>query len=198
MLLAVLVTLAVLSPWEIGAPADPLSTPAHLKPEWYFLWVYQLLKEFPPHILGMEGPQACLLLVFALLGLWAAVPWLDRRARRDLPSPEFSDLAFAAMIFLTFLTLKAWDIGVEQLGAPGADAVAARNAAWWTLGLSAATYAVRAGFHEHRWFFLSGIALGQVVLHGMFGLTYIEAGVAAGAAGLVLFGFALSRAKGQS
>ena len=29
-----------------------------IKPEWYFLWMYQLLKEFPAHFLGMEGPQA--------------------------------------------------------------------------------------------------------------------------------------------
>ncbi|MBW1884941.1 MAG: cytochrome b N-terminal domain-containing protein, partial [Deltaproteobacteria bacterium] len=39
--------------WELGLKADPLA-PAYpgIKPEWYFLWVYQLLKEFPPHLLG--------------------------------------------------------------------------------------------------------------------------------------------------
>ena len=46
LLLAVLVTLAVLRPWGIGEPADPLSTPTHIKPEWYFLPSYQLLKYF--------------------------------------------------------------------------------------------------------------------------------------------------------
>ena len=34
-----------------------------IKPEWYFLWEYQLLKEFPPHLFGLEGPQVCLLLI---------------------------------------------------------------------------------------------------------------------------------------
>src|SRR5205814_2148667 len=97
--------------WELGEKADPLA-PAFpgIKPEWYFLWEYQLLncgpsipnrcggnslsnwyflweyqllKEFPPHLLGMEGPQLCLLVVSLLLGIWAVIPWLDRRAQRE-------------------------------------------------------------------------------------------------------------------
>jgi hypothetical protein len=31
--------------------------------------------------------------------------------------------------------------------------------------------------YEHRWFLLSGAALLQVALHGLFGLTYLLAGV---------------------
>ena len=44
-----------------GGGADPFA-PAYpgIKPEWYFLWEYQLLKEFPPHLFGLEGPQVCL------------------------------------------------------------------------------------------------------------------------------------------
>ncbi|MFQ5806145.1 MAG: cytochrome bc complex cytochrome b subunit [Phycisphaerae bacterium] len=41
-----LFTLSVLRPWEIGEPADPLDTPEGIKPEWYFLPTYQLLKYF--------------------------------------------------------------------------------------------------------------------------------------------------------
>jgi len=59
--LTVLVGLAVFLPygpgipgfeWELGDKANILA-PAYpgIKPEWYFLWVYQLLKEFPPHLL---------------------------------------------------------------------------------------------------------------------------------------------------
>ena len=67
--------------WELGEKADPLA-PAFpgIKPEWYFLWEYQLLKEFPPHLFGLEGPQLCLLIVTLLLGIWAIIPWLDRQA----------------------------------------------------------------------------------------------------------------------
>jgi quinol-cytochrome oxidoreductase complex cytochrome b subunit len=78
MLLAVLVTLSVMSPWEIGEAADPLVTPVHIKPEWYFLPSYQLLKYF-------EGPYGAILGIFAcsvpfvLLLFW---PFLDRGKQR--------------------------------------------------------------------------------------------------------------------
>lgn len=47
-------------------PADPLVTPAHIKPEWYFLWVYALLRAVP-HKLG--GVIVLVLAVFALAAL---------------------------------------------------------------------------------------------------------------------------------
>lgn len=36
-------------------PADPSVTPVHIRPEWYFLSVYQYLKLMPAEILGMDG-----------------------------------------------------------------------------------------------------------------------------------------------
>jgi len=78
LLLAVLVTLAVLSPWEIGEAADPLNTPPHIKPEWYFLPSYQLLKYFEGPWGAFLGILACSL-PFALLLLW---PFLDRGRER--------------------------------------------------------------------------------------------------------------------
>jgi quinol-cytochrome oxidoreductase complex cytochrome b subunit len=45
--LAFMLTLVVLWPVELGEKADPLNTPAGIKPEWYFLPTYQLLKYFP-------------------------------------------------------------------------------------------------------------------------------------------------------
>ena len=78
LLLAGLVTLSVLAPWEIGEAANPLSTPPHIKPEWYFLPSYQLLKYF-------EGPWGAFLGIiacsvpFGVLLLW---PFLDRGMER--------------------------------------------------------------------------------------------------------------------
>ncbi len=139
-----------------------------------------MLKEFPPHLLGMEGPQLCLLVVSLLLGVWAIIPWLDRQAQRDRPSPGFSDFGWGAILFLTFLTLKAWDIGATK----PATAAASLNAiswtcAWWTVGAGAASIGVRFLVHGHRWFFLTGAALLHVVLHGLLGLSYLGAGVLA-------------------
>ena len=186
--LMVLATLAVFLPygpgipgmdWELGQKADPFA-PAYpgIKPEWYFLWEYQLLKEFPPHLFGLEGPQVCLLLIALLFGIWAIIPWLDRRAFRDKPSPAFSDLGWAAILFLVYLTLTGWDIGA---GGASSDLAAiqhsARVCAWWTLAAGAVVVVFRFLRYEHRWFFLTGAALLQAALHGLVGISYLLAGV---------------------
>ena len=51
-------------------PADPLKTPAHIYPEWYFLWSYEILRPFPVDIglIAFGFAQV----IFMLL------PWLDR------------------------------------------------------------------------------------------------------------------------
>jgi quinol-cytochrome oxidoreductase complex cytochrome b subunit len=79
LLLAVLMTLSVLAPWEIGEPANPLVTPEHIKPEWYFLPSYQLLKYFEGPYGAFLGIVACSV-PFLLLFLW---PFLDRSKYRN-------------------------------------------------------------------------------------------------------------------
>jgi cytochrome b6 len=184
--------------WELGQKADPLA-PAFpgIKPEWYFLWVYQLLREFPPHVLGFEGPRLCLLVVNVLIVGWALIPWLDRRARRNEPSPEFTDLGAAAILFIAFLTLKAWDIGGGGGGAdrelPDPEAVA-RVCAWWLVALAAVITLMRIVLFQHRWFIFSGAALLLAVLNGIGGLPYIAAGAIAAAAAIVATALAMIRA----
>lgn len=77
-LLGVLVVLASVLPAGLEDKANPLETPAHIKPEWYFLSVYQLLKVVP-RIVGVVVPIVALV-VLALL------PFLDQnpevRARK--------------------------------------------------------------------------------------------------------------------
>ena len=183
--LIVLATLAVTLPygpglpgveWELGRKANPLA-PAYpgIKPEWYFLWVYQLLKEFPPHILGMEGPQAAVALVSVLLGIWAVVPWLDRRAQRDESSAAFSDLGVAAILFVGYLTLKAWDIGGGGVKVPDPAAVA-RATSFIALAAAAGMFALRRFAFKHSFFLLSGAATLQIALHGLLKVSYLNAG----------------------
>ncbi len=182
--------------WQLGLKADPLA-PAYpgIKPEWYFLWVYQLLKEFPPHILGLEGPQLCLLIVSVLGVFWGLIPWLDRRARADRQSPEFSDLGFAAVFFLLFLMLKAWDIGATKGAAEAANLMAvARSCAWIVVVLAAVVTVVRATVYQHRWFLLSGTEVLHVVLHGFMGFSYLGAAVIACILGSVAIFVSLWRA----
>jgi len=205
-----LASLAVLLPygpslpgmeWELGAKADPLA-PAYpgIKPEWYFLWIYQLLKEFPPHLFGLEGPELCLLVVGLLMGFWAMIPWLDRSARRNRPSPAFTDVGFAAIYFLTFLTLKAADLGVAVVPTtPEETAVVAKVCAAVTIALAAGATMLRVGLYDHDWFVLSTAALVHVALHGLLGWDYLEAGAAcAAAAALIVAAGALRRSSSSS
>jgi quinol-cytochrome oxidoreductase complex cytochrome b subunit len=73
-LIGLLVTLVVLWPVELGEKADPFVTPEGIKPEWYFLSTYQLLKYFPK-LLGLFVS----LIPPLLLLLW---PFLDRSPER--------------------------------------------------------------------------------------------------------------------
>ena len=77
--LAALAALAAFFPWELGTKADPFaSAPAGIKPEWYFLFVFETLKLLPAHIFGIEG-ELIGLGAFAAGGLvWFLVPVLDR------------------------------------------------------------------------------------------------------------------------
>jgi ubiquinol-cytochrome c reductase cytochrome b subunit len=73
-LIAAMVTLVVMWPVELGEKADPFVTPEGIKPEWYFLSTYQLLKYFPK-LLGIFVS----LIPPLLLLLW---PFLDRSPER--------------------------------------------------------------------------------------------------------------------
>jgi cytochrome b6 len=103
-----LAALAALFPWELGVKADPFSpAPAGIRPEWYFLSMFQSLKYFPAEIGPVPGELVGVLL-FGLLGaVLVLVPVLDRRASRGLPSPWWNRLAVVALIGALILTLLA-------------------------------------------------------------------------------------------
>lgn len=71
--------LGTIFPVGLQPPADPLNTPLHVKPEWYFLALYQILKYVPSSVLGIEGPMfATTMIVLAVIVvmIW---PFLDRK-----------------------------------------------------------------------------------------------------------------------
>ena len=169
--------------WELGAKANPLK-PAYpgIKPEWYFLSVYQMLREFPAHLLGMEGPQACLLLASILGAIAFAIPLLDRNAAKGKPSPLFTDLGVAGLLFLGLLTLKAWDVGVhappgqDPAGNPAMAATIARTAALWILGIGLAVTALRRLRWGHSAFSFTAAVLLQAALNGFAHLSWLASG----------------------
>ena len=72
--------LGMLSPVGLQAPADSLNTPLHVKPEWYFLALYQLLKYVPPSILGINGPMFAVVGIILALLVVTIWPFLDKKA----------------------------------------------------------------------------------------------------------------------
>jgi quinol-cytochrome oxidoreductase complex cytochrome b subunit len=98
-ILALLMVLVALFPATLGPKADPLNTPEHIKPEWYFLSVYQLLK-LVPRALGIVGQIAALMLVLA----W---PFLDRGPVRD-PARRPIFLLLSLILVLAMIILGVW------------------------------------------------------------------------------------------
>ena len=113
---ALLVTVAVFFPWEIGEPQS-LVTPEGIKPEWYFLPLYQLLKYFDDSLYhaipGLEAATKALGITPEFLGLLVIngiglilflLPLLDRRPERRMSRrPLFA--AFALVLLLGLLVL---------------------------------------------------------------------------------------------
>jgi quinol-cytochrome oxidoreductase complex cytochrome b subunit len=57
-------------------PANPLATPAHIVPEWYFLPYYAILRSIPSKLLGVIAMFGSIFILFIL-------PWLDRSPVRS-------------------------------------------------------------------------------------------------------------------
>ena len=58
--------------------ANGLKTPAHIYPEWYFLWSYEVLRGFFFNILGISGKDLGLMAFGAAQVVFVLMPWLDR------------------------------------------------------------------------------------------------------------------------
>ncbi|HEX9636992.1 MAG TPA: cytochrome bc complex cytochrome b subunit [Acidobacteriota bacterium] len=104
--LAVLAALAAFAPWELGEKADPFAPAfANIRPEWYFMFMFQTLKYIPGgHFLGIEL-EAYAILAFMLAGaVLLAVPFLDSDPSRRLRSACFTAAGAFALIYIVVLT----------------------------------------------------------------------------------------------
>jgi quinol-cytochrome oxidoreductase complex cytochrome b subunit len=98
LLVIVIGVIGTFIPVGLGPPADPMVTPDHIKPEWYFLFLYELLK-YLPKTLGATLPVIGALVLL----IW---PFLDRRAdsrRSRTLRIVLVVVAMAAVIGLTVL-----------------------------------------------------------------------------------------------
>ena len=110
--LAVLAALAALLPAELGKKADPFApAPIGIKPEWYFMFMFQTLKYLPSRILGIEG-EIVGIVGFGIAGLFLLLlPFLDRSeelgGRRSTVFTLIGVGIIAYVIVLTYLGYTA-------------------------------------------------------------------------------------------
>lgn len=100
-MLAVLIILASLFPAELEEPANPLHTPEHTKPEWYFLFLYQALK-LVPRTVGVLAPVIGALLLVLL-------PFIDRNRYVDpRRRPVAVSIGVITLVVVVALTIWGW------------------------------------------------------------------------------------------
>jgi quinol-cytochrome oxidoreductase complex cytochrome b subunit len=73
-------------------PANPLVTPAHIVPEWYFLPYYAILRAVPDKLTGVLLMGAAIACIFAL-------PWVDRSRVRSMRYRPQAKLYFFIFVF---------------------------------------------------------------------------------------------------
>ncbi len=79
-------------------PADPLVTPAHIVPEWYFLPFYAILRAVPDKLGGV-------LLMFGSIALLFVLPWLDSSPVRSMRFRPIARIAFLLWTVCFFVLL---------------------------------------------------------------------------------------------
>ncbi|WDF72446.1 cytochrome b [Novosphingobium sp. KACC 22771] len=64
-------------------PANPMQTPAHIVPEWYFWPFYAILRAFTQNFLFFPAKLMGVLAMFSSILVWFLLPWLDKSPVRS-------------------------------------------------------------------------------------------------------------------
>lgn len=106
--LGALAALAALAPWELGRKADPFApAPAGIAPEWYFMFMFQTLKEIPAKVWFLDGEQLGIL-VFGVAGLlWLLLPFFDRDGRGRMQR-WITGAGIAALCYIVAMTVYGY------------------------------------------------------------------------------------------
>lgn len=94
--LIIIGAIGLITPLGLGDPADPMVTPEHTKPEWYFLALFQLLK----YVSKTVGAVAPVILVL-LIAIW---PFLDKKPDKS-KSTQRNRLIFSIVLVLLIIIL---------------------------------------------------------------------------------------------
>lgn len=79
-------------------PADPLQTPEHIVPLWYFTPFYAILRAIPDKFLGVMAMGAAVMILFF-------IPWLDRGRVKSIRYRGGLYKTFLALFVISFIVL---------------------------------------------------------------------------------------------
>nr|ACF75186.1 cytochrome b [Anisognathus lacrymosus] len=113
LMLSLLVSLALFSPNLLGdpenfTPANPLVTPPHIKPEWYFLFAYAILRSIPNKLGGVLALAASILVLFLM-------PLLHTSKLRSMTFRPLSQILFWSLV--TNVLILTW-VGSQPVEHP--------------------------------------------------------------------------------
>nr|WNH21100.1 cytochrome b [Chaetodon lunulatus] len=110
--LTFLSSLALFTPNLLGdpdnfIPANPLVTPPHIKPEWYFLFAYAILRSIPNKLGGVLALLASILVLLV-------VPMLHTSKQRGLTFRPLTQLLFWSLIATVIILTWIGGMPVEE------------------------------------------------------------------------------------
>nr|AFK28569.1 cytochrome b [Hynobius sp. CIB-XM1430] len=111
-MLTMLFMLSLLSPNLLGdpdnfTPANPLVTPPHIQPEWYFLFAYAILRSIPNKLGGV-------LALLASIVILMLIPMIHTSKQRSLTFRPMTQLLFWLMVSNTLILTWIGGQPVEQ------------------------------------------------------------------------------------
>ncbi len=105
----ILAILATFFPWELGPKADAFaSAPIGIKPEWYFLFMFQALKYIPAKIWLIDG-ELVGIFAFGFAGLlWVLVPFWDSKTPKGKRNKIITYVGIFVVAFIIIFTILGY------------------------------------------------------------------------------------------
>nr|YP_010263853.1 cytochrome b [Neogonodactylus oerstedii]UGW52188.1 cytochrome b [Neogonodactylus oerstedii] len=100
-MLMALILLSLFDPYLLGdpenfIPANPMSTPLHIQPEWYFLFAYAILRSIPNKLGGVIALVASIAILFIM-------PFTQKANFRGLSFYPVNQVMFWSMVVIVIL-----------------------------------------------------------------------------------------------